>query len=88
PAEGELSIPLGRPLANTHVYILDKEGQLCPFEVKGEICIGGIGLTEGYWNKAEATAKAFTQHPKTGERLYRTGDLGLLRPDGILEYSG
>ncbi|QYK66039.1 non-ribosomal peptide synthetase [Paenibacillus sp. S02] len=88
PAEGELSIPLGRPLANTHVYILDKEGQLCPFEVKGEICIGGIGLTEGYWNKAEATAKAFTQHPKTGEQLYRTGDLGLLRPDGILEYSG
>lgn len=88
PGDGVLSIPLGKPIANTHVYILDKQGQICPFDVKGEICIGGNGITTGYWNKAELTEKAFTKHPKTGERLYCTGDLGLLRSDGIIEYLG
>ncbi|MEC0090200.1 non-ribosomal peptide synthetase [Paenibacillus macquariensis] len=88
PAEGVLRIPLGRPISNTRVFILDHQGQLCPFNGKGEICIGGTGLTQGYWNKADLNEKAFTKHPATGENLYRTGDLGLLRSDGVLEYLG
>ncbi|WP_239004758.1 non-ribosomal peptide synthetase [Paenibacillus tepidiphilus] len=88
PDDGTLSIPLGRPIANAHVYIMDGQGQHCPFDVKGEICIGGPGIAAGYWNKAELTQKAFMKHPGTGERLYCTGDLGLLRPDGVLEYLG
>ncbi|MCC2442991.1 non-ribosomal peptide synthetase [Bacillus cereus] len=88
PSDSQLSIPIGKPIANTHVYILNKDGQLCPFEAKGEICIGGIGMTIGYFNKEDLTEKAFTKHPETGERLYCTGDLGLLRPDGIIEYLG
>ncbi|MCM3598077.1 amino acid adenylation domain-containing protein [Metabacillus idriensis] len=88
PAEQELSIPLGKPIANTQIYILNESGKICPPGVKGEICIGGIGLTTGYWNKKELTDKAFITQPTTGKRLYCTGDLGLLRTDGIIEYLG
>ncbi|WP_339218632.1 non-ribosomal peptide synthetase [Paenibacillus sp. FSL H8-0332] len=88
PDAGILSIPLGRPINNAHIYIMDVQGRHCPFDVKGEICIGGPGIAAGYWNKAELTQRAFMNHPVTGERLYCTGDLGLLRPDGIVEYLG
>ncbi len=88
PDETQMSIPLGKPISNTRVYILDEFQNLCPFQVKGEICIGGTGITIGYWHKKEITEMAFTRHPHTGERLYRTGDVGALRPDGVLEYFG
>lgn len=88
PGQHQLRIPLGQPIANTHVYVLDAAGQPAGFQVPGEICIGSIGLASGYWNKPELTAQAFTTYPLTGERLYRTGDLGWLRTDGMLEYLG
>lgn len=88
PDAGTLRIPLGLPIANTHVYVLDQEGQLAGFHVQGEICIGGTGLASGYWAKPELTAKAFTTHPLSGERLYRTGDLGCQTPDGQFQYLG
>ncbi|WP_191559488.1 non-ribosomal peptide synthetase [Metabacillus idriensis] len=88
PKNGELRIPIGRPISNTHVYVLNRFGNIAGFNIQGEICIGGIGITSGYWNQPELTDLAFTTHPVTGELLYRTGDLGSLRPDGILEYMG
>ncbi|WP_150273751.1 non-ribosomal peptide synthetase [Paenibacillus tepidiphilus] len=88
PGEHQLRIPLGLPIANTHVYVLDAAGQPAGFHVPGEICIGSIGMASGYWNKPELTAQAFKAHPLTGERLYRTGDIGFLRPDGLFEYLG
>ncbi|NRR20015.1 edeine non-ribosomal peptide synthetase EdeL [Brevibacillus sp. MS2.2] len=88
PAEESLRIPVGVPIANTHMFILGQTGEICPPEVKGEICIGGIGITDGYLGKPELTEKAFTYHPNTGERLYRTGDVGLLSETGVFEYLG
>lgn len=88
PAEGELRIPLGLPIANTHVYILNHAGQVTGFNTQGEICIGGIGITNGYWGKPDLTINAFINHPLTGEKLYRSGDLGCLRPNGMFEYLG
>ncbi|MCC2442988.1 non-ribosomal peptide synthetase [Bacillus cereus] len=88
PSVEQLSIPLGHPISNTYVYVLDQSGRITGFNVQGEICIGGTGITSGYWNKPDLTQQAFIQHPTTGEMLYRTGDLGCLRPDGILEYLG
>ncbi|ODB56712.1 non-ribosomal peptide synthetase [Paenibacillus polymyxa] len=88
PDAGTLRIPLGLPIANTHVYVLDQDGQLAGFQVQGEICIGGTGLASGYWAKPDLTARAFTTHPLTGERLYRTGDLGCQTPDGQFQYLG
>ncbi|MFW9332519.1 non-ribosomal peptide synthetase [Paenibacillus polymyxa] len=88
PDEGTLRIPLGFPIANTRVYVLDQDGQLAGYHVQGEICIGGTGLASGYWGKSDLTARAFTTHPLTGERLYRTGDLGCQTPDGQFQYFG
>lgn len=88
PKESETSISLGVPIANTKAYILDQSGQLAGFRIKGEICIGGIGLMDGYLGKDELTQKVFTKHPISGEKLYRTGDLGYQNPNGSFEYSG
>ncbi|MEC0090206.1 non-ribosomal peptide synthetase [Paenibacillus macquariensis] len=88
PDSRQLRIPLGRPISNTHVYILNREGQIAGFNTQGEICIGGAGITNGYWNRPDLTDYAFTVHPQSGEKLYRTGDLGYLRPDGMFEYMG
>lgn len=88
PDESETSISLGVPIANVKAYILDQAGQLAGFRIKGEICIGGIGLMDGYLGKDDLTQKAFIKHPITGEKLYRTGDLGYQNPDGSFEYSG
>ncbi|WJQ79139.1 edeine non-ribosomal peptide synthetase EdeL [Brevibacillus brevis] len=88
PAEETLRIPIGVPIANTHMFILGQTGEICPLDVKGEICIGGIGITDGYLGKPDLTEKAFTYHPITGERLYRTGDVGLLSETGVFEYLG
>ncbi|MCG8538143.1 MAG: amino acid adenylation domain-containing protein, partial [Pseudomonadales bacterium] len=81
------SVPIGKPLPNLSVYILDDQRRLLPAGVAGEICIGGIGVGEGYWNNPEKTASAFVANPfKSGEVIYRTGDLGRWLADGSVEY--
>ncbi len=88
PPKNENSVPLGTPIANTHVYIMDESGKEVGINTHGQICIGGKGVTSGYWQQPELTEGAFIRHPETGEKLYCTGDLGYLRPDGIFEYLG
>ncbi|HET9183294.1 MAG TPA: MupA/Atu3671 family FMN-dependent luciferase-like monooxygenase [Candidatus Angelobacter sp.] len=85
------SVPIGRPLANTSIYILDIHGGLAPAGVRGEICIGGSAVARGYLNSASATAEKFVADPFSpvaGARLYRTGDIGHYRPDGSIEFAG
>ncbi len=80
---------IGRPIANTQVYVLDSHLQPVARGTAGEICVGGVGLARGYWGDAAKTAKAFVANPfRAGERLYRTGDLGRFRLDGTLEFLG
>jgi len=84
-------VAIGRPIANTTVWILDENRQQCPIGVPGEICIGGDGVTNGYHERPELTAERFIADPystKPGARLYRTGDLGRWRNDGLLEHLG
>jgi amino acid adenylation domain-containing protein/FkbM family methyltransferase len=82
-------IPLGRPLANTQIYILDDYLQPVPIGVSGQVYIGGKGLARGYINRPELTAKHFISNPFiNGERLYKTGDLGRYRTDGLVEFLG
>jgi amino acid adenylation domain-containing protein len=89
-------IHIGRPIANTRVWILDSHGELCPFGVPGEICIGGEGVTSGYLNRPELTAERFVPDrfvpagvtPVVPALLYRTGDRGRWRADGNLEHQG
>ena len=83
------SVPIGKPIANTQVYILDDRDQLVPRGVPGELYIGGDGLARGYLHRAELTAERFVLNPfRPGEKLYRTGDLVRWLPDGNLEYIG
>lgn len=82
-------IPIGTPIANREVYILDHQQQLQPLGVAGEICIGGAGLASGYLNNPEQTEAKFIPHPfRPGEKLYRTGDAGVLLPDGEILFTG
>ena len=83
-------VAIGRPIANTSVWILERQGQRCPIGVPGEICIGGAGLAMGYFERPELTQKLFIPNPysATGGRLYRTGDRGRWRNDGLLEHHG
>ncbi len=88
-AQSYSSIPIGKPIANTVIYILDEQGQLAPLGVKGEIYIGGPGVARGYINRPDLTSERFIDNPfKTGESLYRSGDVGRYRSDGTLEYFG
>ncbi len=83
------SIPVGQPIANTYIYILNQEQQLCPVGLPGEICIGGTGLARGYLNKEALTAQKFTANPfRPGEKIYRTGDIGRWMDNGMIEYLG
>nr|WP_276320351.1 non-ribosomal peptide synthetase [Bacillus paralicheniformis] len=83
------TIPIGSPLANTSVLIMDEAGKLLPIGVPGELCIAGDGLSKGYLNREELTAEKFIPHPFIpGERLYKTGDLAKWLPDGNIEFIG
>lgn len=84
------SIPIGKPISNAQMLILDKSGKhLMPIGVPGEICLAGAGLARGYLNRPELTAEKFVPHPfKPGERMYRTGDLGRWLLDGNIEFLG
>jgi amino acid adenylation domain-containing protein len=83
------TIPIGRPIHNTQVYVLDENLQPMPVGIPGELYCGGDGLSHGYWNKSESTARAFVAHPFfAGARLYRTGDRVRLLKDGNLEFLG
>lgn len=90
PIEKEHSnIPIGRPIGNSTVYILDSSNRLLPIGAQGEICVGGDGLARGYLNRDELTREKFVPNPFIpGEKMYRTGDLGRWLPDGNLEYLG
>ncbi|QLE54107.1 amino acid adenylation domain-containing protein [Nostoc sp. TCL26-01] len=82
------TVPIGRPIANTQIYILDPDLQPVPIGVTGEIYIGGVGVGRGYLNREELTNERFILNPFNKERLYKTGDLGRYLPDGNIEYVG
>jgi amino acid adenylation domain-containing protein len=82
------SIPLGRPIANTQVYILDEYLQPVPVGARGELHIGGAGLARGYLNRPELTNEKFIPNPFDNSKLYKTGDLARYLPDGNIEYLG
>ncbi|TDO73427.1 surfactin family lipopeptide synthetase A [Flavobacterium chryseum] len=83
------NIPIGKPITNSTVYILDKNDNLVPKGVMGEICLGGAGLSRGYLNQPKLTREKFVSHIfKGNERLYKTGDLGRWLKDGTVEFLG
>jgi acyl carrier protein len=87
----ENGIPIGRPIANTQIYILDSHLNPVPANIVGEIYIGGDGVARGYLNRAELTAERFVANPLTpgqSARLYKTGDLGRFRTNGDIECLG
>lgn len=90
-AENETSIPIGRPISNTKIYILDKHLQPVPIGASGEIYIGGAGVALGYLNRPELTAERFLRDPFSTDpqaRMYRSGDMGRWRADGNIEFLG
>ncbi|MBA4532700.1 non-ribosomal peptide synthetase [Brevibacillus halotolerans] len=89
-AESErTSVPIGIPMQNAHVYIVDQYLQLQGIGEVGEMCVSGVGLARGYWNRPELTAEKFVDNPFIpGEKMYKTGDLAKWLPDGNIEYLG
>jgi len=88
-SEKTSAIPIGQPISNTQVYIMDEQLNEVPVEVEGEIVLGGDGLSAGYFENDSLTDEKFVPAPfNKEEKLYRTGDYGLRRKDGIIEFSG
>jgi amino acid adenylation domain-containing protein len=91
---GEARVPIGRPVANTRIHLLDSSGQEVPVGVAGELCIGGVQVGRGYLNRPDLTADRFTPDPfgevfgLRGARFYRTGDLARWLTNGEVEYLG
>jgi D-alanine--poly(phosphoribitol) ligase subunit 1 len=91
PAAANDSIPIGKACSNTEIFILTEENRLAEVGEAGELCIRGSGLSPGYWDDEEKTARAFVRNPlgcSQSDRIYRTGDLARLRGDGVFEYLG
>jgi acyl-CoA synthetase (AMP-forming)/AMP-acid ligase II/acyl carrier protein len=89
--EAATSIPIGCPITNTQIYLLDEQLQPVPIGITGELYIGGDGLAQGYLNHPELTAEKFIPSPfsyEPGTRLYKTGDLARYQPDGNIEFLG
>jgi amino acid adenylation domain-containing protein len=89
--EGPTTVPIGRPIANSEAYILDKQQQLVPVGVIGELYLGGVGLAVGYLHQEEETRQRFVVHPfrqEAGARLYKTGDLARYTEEGLIEFVG
>ncbi|MGJ0490367.1 non-ribosomal peptide synthetase, partial [Methylobacter sp.] len=89
--EGARSIPIGRPIANTRIYLLDAQGEPVPVGVAGEIHVAGDGVARGYLNRPELTAERFLADPFSDDpqaRMYKTGDLGRWLADGAIEFLG
>lgn len=85
----ETSIPIGKPLDNTNLYVLDKSLRLNPLGVPGQLAIAGLGLARGYLKNEELTESKFVENPNVkGERIYLTGDWVKMRPDGNIEFLG
>ncbi len=86
-----INVPIGRPIINASVYVVDSSMRPVPIGVRGELCIGGVGLARGYLNRTELTAEKFVPDPFRADpaaRLYRTGDLARWTADGVLQYAG
>jgi amino acid adenylation domain-containing protein len=89
---GVTHVPLGRPVANSWIYILDENGMMLPIGVPGEICISGGLISPGYYNDSEITKKSFVDNPysdcEDNKIMYRTGDVGFYNFDGFIEFVG
>ncbi|HYH98167.1 non-ribosomal peptide synthetase [Hyalangium sp.] len=88
PEDATGSVPIGRPVANTSIYLLDQSGGLTPVGVPGELYIGGVQVASGYVNRPELTQERFVPNPFGPGNLYRTGDLARYRKDGAIEFLG
>ena len=89
--ESSARVPIGQPISNTRVYVVDKNGEIVPVGIEGELLIGGVAVGRGYWKRPGLTAGRFVPDPfgdEMGGRVYRTGDRVKWRADGNLEFLG